>query len=139
MAQIPNRTKYRKQQKGQRSGCSARGNFVALGDYGMQALERGRITSQQIEACRVAINRSLRRKGQVVIRIFPDKPITKKPAETRMGKGKGSVDHWVAQIRPGRVLFEVANTSFEEAQDACRKAAAKLGIKTRLVGRVETV
>ena len=105
----------------------------------MQTLERGWITSRQIEACRVAINRYLKRKGKVWIRVFPDKSVTKKPAETRMGKGKGAPDHWVAVVRPGRILFEVANVSKEDAQDALRRAAAKLGIRTRFVKRVERV
>jgi len=105
----------------------------------MQALERGWITGQQIEACRVTINRTFARKGQVWIRIFPDKPISKKPLETRMGKGKGGVDKWVAVVRPGRILFEVGGVTREEAQKALRLAAAKLPIKTRFVERVEKV
>lgn len=136
---MPKRTKFRKQQKGQFAGLSKRGNFVDFGDYGMQTLERGWVTSRQIEACRVAINRHLKRRGKVWIRIFPNKSVTKKPAETRMGKGKGAPDHWVAVVRPGRILFEVANVSREEAQDALRRAAAKLGIRTRFVNRVERV
>lgn len=136
---MPKRTKFRKQQKGQFAGLTKAGAFVDFGDFGMQTLERGWITSRQIEACRVAINRHLKRKGKVWIRVFPSKSITKKPAETRMGKGKGAPDHWVAVVRPGRVLFEVANVSREEAQDALRRAAAKLGIKTRFVKRVERV
>ena len=106
MAQIPARSKYRKQQKGSLSGKTKAGQFVDFGDYGMQVLERGKITHKQIEACRVAITRYFSRKGKVWIRIFPDKPITKKPAETRMGKGKGATDHWVAQVRPGKILLE---------------------------------
>lgn len=105
----------------------------------MQVLERGRLTGRQIEACRVAINRYFQRRGKVWIRVFPDKPISKKPAEVRMGKGKGSVDHWVAPVRPGRILFEVANVSRDDAQNALRRAAAKLGLKTRFVERVEQV
>lgn len=139
MPLIPNRTKYRKQQKGTQTGLSKGGNFVEFGEYGMQALERGRLTSQQIEACRVAINRYFKRRGKVWIRIFADKPVSKKPAETRMGKGKGAPDHWVAVIRPGRVLFEVGNVTFDEAQNALRRAAAKIGLRTRFVGRVERV
>lgn len=135
----PTRTKYRKQQKGHQRGLSKAGNFVHFGEFGMQALGRGRITHKQIEACRVAINRHFKRKGKVWIRIFPDKPVSKKPAETRMGKGKGAPDHWVAVIRPGRILFEVGNVSKEEAQDALRRAAAKIGIRTRFVERVELV
>src|SRR3984957_13021704 len=139
MAQIPSRTKFRKQQKGSRSGLSKGGNFLEFGDFGMQSLDRGCITSQQIEACRVAINRHFKRRGKVWIKIFPDKPITKKPAETRMGKGKGAQDHWAAVVRPGRILFEVGNVSKEEAQSALRRAAAKIGLRTRFVERVETV
>ncbi|MEF9496709.1 MULTISPECIES: 50S ribosomal protein L16 [unclassified Chlamydia] len=136
---MPKRTKFRKQQKGQFAGLSKGATFVDFGEFGMQTLERGWVTSRQIEACRVAINRYLKRKGKVWIRIFPDKSVTKKPAETRMGKGKGAPDHWVAVVRPGRILFEVANVSREDAQDALRRAAAKLGIKTRFVKRVERV
>ena len=136
---MPKRTKVRKQQKGQFAGLSKGATFVDFGEFGMQTLERGWITSRQIEACRVAINRYLKRKGKVWIRVFPDKSVTKKPAETRMGKGKGAPDHWVAVVRPGRILFEVANVSKEDAQDALRRAAAKLGIRTRFVKRVERV
>ncbi|MDN3507125.1 MAG: 50S ribosomal protein L16 [Simkaniaceae bacterium] len=139
MALMPQRTKYRKQQKGSHRGLSKGGNFVDFGDFGMQALDRGHINHKQIEACRVAINRHFQRKGQVWIRIFPDKPISKKPAETRMGKGKGSPDHWVAVVRPGRILFEVGGVKEEEAQIALRLAAAKLSIRTRFVRRVEEV
>lgn len=136
---MPKRTKFRKQQKGQFAGLSKGAAFVDFGEFGMQTLERGWVTSRQIEACRVAINRYLKRKGKVWIRVFPDKSVTKKPAETRMGKGKGAPDHWVAVVRPGRILFEVANVSREDAQDALRRAAAKLGIRTRFVKRVERV
>ena len=139
MTLMPKRTKFRKQQKGQMAGLSKGATFVDFGEFGMQVLERGRITNKQIEACRVAINRHFNRKGQVWIRIFPDKPITKKPAEVRMGKGKGAVDHWVAVVRPGRILFEVANVPRELAQDALKRAAAKLGLKPRFVERVERV
>lgn len=139
MAIMPKQTKFRKQQKGNQRGLSKAGNFVDFGDFGMQALDRGRITHKQIEACRVAINRHFQRKGKVWIRIFPDKPVSKKPAETRMGKGKGSPDHWVAVVRPGRILFEVGGVKREEAQVAMRLAAAKLPLKTRFVDRVERV
>ncbi len=139
MALLPKRTKYRKMQKGQHAGCSKAANFVDFGDFGMQVLERGRITNHQIEACRVAINRYFNRRGKVWIRIFPDKSVSKKPAETRMGKGKGNPDHWVAVVRPGRVLFEVGGVSRDLAQNALRRAAAKLGLKTRFVERVEQV
>lgn len=139
MAHMPKKTKFRKMQKGQFAGLSKAGNFVHFGDYGMQVLERGWITGRQIEACRIAINRYFQRRGKVWIRIFPDKPVTKKPAEVRMGKGKGGVDQWVAVVRPGRVLFEVADVPREAAQHALRRAAAKLGLKTRFVERVEQV
>jgi large subunit ribosomal protein L16 len=139
MTLMPKRTKFRKQQKGKMTGLSKGGNFVDFGEFGMQALERGRITNRQIEACRVAINRFFNRRGKVWIKVYPDKPITKKPAEVRMGKGKGAVDHWVAVVRPGRVLFEVGNVPRELAQDALKRAAAKLGVKTRFVERVERV
>lgn len=139
MALMPVRTKFRKMQKGQQRGLSKAANFVDFGDFGMQCLERGRITNHQIEACRVAINRYFNRRGQVWIRIFPDKSVSKKPAETRMGKGKGAPDHWVAVVRPGRVMFEVGGVSKEMAQNALRRAAAKLPIRTRFVERVERV
>ncbi len=139
MALMPKRSTFRKQQKGKRTGLSKRGNFVSFGDYGMQALERGSIKAVQIEACRIAINRHFSRKGKVWIRIFPDKPITKKPAEVRMGKGKGAVDHYSAIIRPGRVLFEVGNVPREQAQRALALASGKLSIRTRFVERLDHV
>lgn len=139
MTLMPKKTKHRKMHKGHRSGLSKAATFVDYGDFGMQVLERGWITSQQIEAMRIAINRFFNRRGKVFVRIFPDKPVTKKPAEVRMGKGKGNLDHWVAVVRPGRIIFEVANVPRELAQDAMRRAAAKLGIKTRFVERVERV
>ena len=139
MSMMPSKTKFRKQQKGQFKGCAQSAQFVEFGEYGMQALERGWVTAQQIEACRVTINRFFSRKGKVWIRIFSDKPITKKPAETRMGKGKGAPSQWVAVVRPGRILFEVGNVTKEEAQTALRLAAAKLPIKTRFVERLERI
>ena len=139
MTLMPNKTKHRKMMKGSIAGISKAATFIDFGDFGMQVLERGWITSQQIEACRVAITRFFNRRGKVWIRLFPDKPVTKKPAETRMGKGKGNLDHWVAPVKPGRVIFEVANVPKDVAQDALRRAAAKLGIKTRFVERVERV
>jgi large subunit ribosomal protein L16 len=139
MALMPKRTKFRKTQKGQFRGLSKGGNFVTFGEYGIQVLDRGWITNKQIEACRVAINRYFQRRGKVWIRIFPAKPVTKKPAEVRMGKGKGGVEFWVAVVRPGKILFEVANVPREVAQNALRRAAAKLGIRTRFVERVEQV
>ena len=120
-------------------GNAKRGDQLAFGSFGIKALDESWITSRQIEAARIAITRFMKREGQVWIRIFPDKPITKKPAEVRMGKGKGGVDHWVAVVRPGRILFEVANVPKDMAQDALRRAAAKLGLKTRFVERVEQV
>lgn len=136
---MPKRTKFRKQQRGSLAGLSKGGNYVEFGDFGMQSLDRGWITGPQIEACRVAITRHFSRKGQVWIRIFPDKPVSKKPAETRQGTGKGATDHWVACVQPGRVLFEVANVTREEAQEALRLAAAKLPLKTKFVERLERV
>lgn len=139
MSLSPKKSKFRKQQKGSMQGLSKAGNFVSFGDYGMQALDRCWITAQQIEACRVTISRTFSRKGQVWIRIFPDKPVSKKPAETRMGTGKGAVDHYVASVRPGRILFEVGGVTREEAQTALRLAAAKLPLRTKFVDRVEKV
>ena len=139
MAMQPSRTKFRKCQKGSFRGLTKGGAFIEHGDYGMQVLERGWITNKQIEACRVAITRTFLRKGKVWIKGFPDKPVSKKPAETRMGKGKGAVEHWVLVVRPGKVLFEVGNVTREEAQNALRLAAAKLPVKTRFVERVEDV
>ncbi len=136
---MPKRTKFRKMQKGQHTGLSKAANFVDFGEFGMQALDRGRLTNHQIEACRVAINRYFNRRGKVWIRVFPDKSVSKKPAETRMGKGKGAPDHWAAVIRPGRILFEVAGVPKEMAQNALRRAAAKIAIRTRFVERVERV
>lgn len=139
MALMPVRTKFRKMMKGHKTGLTKAAAFIDFGEFGMQALERGAVTNHQIEACRVAITRYFNRRGQVWIRIFPDKVVTKKPAETRMGKGKGNPDHWVAVVRPGRVLFEVGGVSKELAQNALRRAAAKLGIKTKFVERLERV
>ncbi|HEV7736363.1 MAG TPA: 50S ribosomal protein L16 [Chlamydiales bacterium] len=136
---MPKRTKFRKQQRGNNGGLSKAGAYIEFGEFGMQSLDRGWVTGPQIEACRVAITRFFARKGQVWIRIFPDKPVSKKPAETRMGKGKGAPDHWVARVRPGRVLFEVANVNREEAQEAMKLAAAKLPFRTKFVDRVERV
>ncbi len=139
MTLMPKKSKFRKCRKGHLTGLSKGGTFIDFGEYGIQVIERGYITAQQIEACRVAITRFFSRRGKVWIRIFPHKPVTKKPAETRMGKGKGSVDHYVAPVKPGRVLFEVGNVPRELAQDALRRAAAKLGLKTRFVERIERV
>jgi len=139
MAMMPVRTKYRKQQRGSLAGLAKAGMFVEFGEFGMQSLDRGWITSQQIEACRVAMTRYFSRKGQVWIKIFTDKPVSKKPAETRMGTGKGAPDHWVARVKPGVVLFEVGNVTREEAQEALRLASAKLPLKTKFVDRLERV
>nr|MBP3681201.1 50S ribosomal protein L16 [Clostridia bacterium] len=130
---MPKRTKYRKMQKGRMRGKATRGNRVTDGEYGIQAVEAGLITSNQIEAARVAMTRYIKRGGKVWIKIFPDKPITKKPAETRMGKGKGAVEYWVAVVKPGRVMFEIAGVPGETAREALRLAANKLSVKTKFV------
>ena len=134
---MPKRVKYRKQQRGRMRGKAYRGSTVAFGEYGLQALEPAWITNRQIEAARVAITRSIKRGGKMWIRIFPDKPVTKKPAETRMGKGKGAPEFWVASIRPGRVMFELEGISKEAAKAAMRLGASKLPIRVRFVERVE--
>ena len=133
MPLMPKRTKYRKQQKGRIRGKAARGNKVTDGEYGLQSLELGYITSNQIEAARVAMTRYGKRGGKVWIKIFPDKPITKKPAETRMGKGKGAVEYWVAAVKPGRVMFEMAGVAEDVAKEALRLAANKLSVKCKFV------
>lgn len=132
---MPKRVKYRKQMRGRMKGRATRGTTVVFGDYGLQALEPAWITSRQIEAARRAIVRHMRRRGRYWIRIFPDKPVTKKPAETRMGKGKGAVDHWVAVVKPGRILFELAGVDEDVAREAMRLASHKLPIKTQFVVR----
>ena len=137
MALSPKKTKHRKQQKGKMTGLTKAGAYVEFGDFGMQSLDRCWLTARQIEACRVTINRTFSRKGQVWIRVFPDKPVSKKPAETRMGKGKGAPDHYVAVVRPGRILFEVGGVTREEAQQALRLAAAKLPIRTKFLDPFE--
>ena len=131
----PKRTKYRKVQKGRMKGNSGRGTLLSNGMYGIKSLDSNFLTSRQIEAARIAVTRYMKREGQVWIRIFPDKPITNKPAEVRMGKGKGALDHWVAVIRPGRVLFETDGVSFEVAKEALRLASQKLPLKTKFVVR----
>ena len=135
MPLMPKRVKYRKQQRGSRKGNAKGGSAVAFGEYGLQALTRDWVTNIQIEACRVAINRHMKRRGKVWIRIFPDKPISKKPLETRMGKGKGATEGWVAVVKPGRILFELDGVTEHEAQEALRLAAAKLPVRTRFVRR----
>ena len=132
---MPKRVKYRRQQKGRMRGKALRGNTVDFGQYGLKAMESGKISNRQIEAARIAITRRARRGGKVWIRIFPDKPTTKKPAETRMGKGKGAPEGWVAVVRPGRILYEVDGLSEEVAREALRLAAQKLSIKTKFVTR----
>ncbi len=131
----PKRVKYRKQMKGRTAGKATRGHTIAFGHYGLISLEPGWISSRQIEAARVALTREMKRGGKVWIRIFPDKPITKKPAETRMGKGKGNPEGWVAVVKPGRVLFEVEGISEELAREALRLASAKLPVRTKFVTR----
>ena len=132
---MPRKMKYRKSQRGSRSGNASRGTKLNFGDYGLQTLDRGWIKNNQIEACRVTINRFLKRKGKVWIRIFPHKPTTSRPPETRMGKGKGAPEHWVAVVRPGLMLFEVSGVSEAMARDALRRAANKLGVNCRFVSR----
>src|SRR5690554_4483825 len=134
----PKRVKYRKQQKGRTRGAAQRGNTVAFGDFGLQSQEPGWITNRQIEAARVALTRHIKRGGKVWIRIFPDKPVTKKPAETRMGKGKGNPEYWVAVVKPGRIMFELEGVAEPVARRAFELAAAKLPVKCRVVVR-ETV
>ncbi|MDO8549199.1 MAG: 50S ribosomal protein L16 [Ignavibacteria bacterium] len=132
---MPKRVKYRKAQRGRRTGKAYRGSSVAFGDYGLKALEPAWVTSRQIEACRVALTRKMKRDGKVFIRIFPDKPVSKKPLETRMGKGKGAPEFWVVVIKPGRIMFEVSGVSKELAHDALGACSYKLPIKTRVVSR----
>ncbi len=131
----PKRTKYRKQQKGRIKGLAHRGSTVSFGSFGLKTLEMGRITSRQIESARIAMTRYMKREGKVWIRIFPDKPITAKPLEVRMGKGKGALDHYVAPIKPGRILFEMDGVPLEVATEALRLAAQKLPVLTKMVVR----
>ena len=132
---LPKKTKYRKQQKGRIKGLAGRGNDIAFGSFCIKSLEMCRMNSRQIEAARVAVTRAMKREGQVWIRIFPDKPITKKPAEVRMGKGKGALDHWVARVKPGTVLFEIDGVSLDLAKEALRLAAQKLPVVTKFIIR----
>ena len=134
---IPKRVKYRRQQRGRMTGKATRGNKVTYGEFGLQALEPGWITSNQIEAARIAMTRYTKRGGQVWIKIFPDKPVTQKPAETRMGSGKGSPEYWVAVVKPGRVMFESAGVSEDAAREALRLGSHKLPIRTKIVKREE--
>ena len=131
----PKRTKFRKQQKGRNRGMATRGNKVSFGEYGLKATTRGRITARQIEAARRAINRCIKRGGRIWIRIFPDKPISKKPLEVRMGKGKGNPEYWIAQIQPGRMLYEMEGVTEELAREAFRLGSAKLPVRTTFVSR----
>lgn len=135
MALMPRKVKYRKSHRGSRAGTPERGTRVSYGDFGLQSIGRDWVTNNQIEACRIAINRFLKRKGKVWIRIFPHKSVTQRPPETRMGKGKGAVEKWVAVVRPGVMLFEVAGVPESQAREAMRLAANKLGIATRFVAR----
>jgi len=134
---IPKRMKYRKQQRGRMSGVATRGAEISFGEYGLKALEPAWITGKQIEASRVAMTRFIKRGGKIWIRVFPDKPITKKPAETRMGKGKGAPEYWVAVVKPGRILYEIEGVDEVTARDAMRLAAQKLPIKTKFVTRAD--
>ncbi len=134
---MPKRVKYRRQHRGRMKGLSKAGNEIQYGDFGLQALEAAWITSQQIEAARIAMTRYIKRGGKVWIRIFPDKPVTEKPAETRMGKGKGSPEYWVAVVKPGRIMFELGGIKEDVARSAMRLASHKLPIKTKLVVRDE--
>ena len=139
MALMPKRVKYRKMQKGRIRGKATRGNKVSFGEFGLQALERGRIAGRQIEAGRIAATHHLHREGRVYIRIFPDKSVSKKPLETRMGKGKGEPDHWVAIVRPGTVMFEVAGVDEEMAKAALSRVAHKMPVATRMIRRRHTM
>ncbi|TET36448.1 MAG: 50S ribosomal protein L16 [Anaerolineales bacterium] len=132
---MPKRSKHRKQMRGRMKGKASRGTEVTFGDYGLQALEPGWVTARQIEAARRALVRYMRRRGKVWIRIFPDKPVTQKAAETRMGKGKGAVDHWVAVVKPGRIMFELSGLDEEAAKEAMRLATHKLSVKTKFTSR----
>ena len=135
MPLMPKRVKHRKVQRGNRRGTATAGTELAFGDYGIKALTRGWVRNTQIEACRVAINRHMKRRGRLWIRIFPDKPLTKKPIEVRMGKGKGNPEYWAAVVKPGMMLFEVGGVTEQLARESMRLADAKLGIRTRLVTR----
>src|SRR6185436_2375900 len=136
---MPKRVKYRKQMRGRMTGKETRGVKIDFGDIGLQALEPAWITSRQIEAVRRTITRHLKRRGKVYIRIFPDKPVTQKAAETRMGKGKGSVDHWVAVVKPGRVMFEITGVDAETAIEALNRAAYKMPVRTKIVHKIDAI
>jgi len=134
---MPKKVKFRKQQRGRMKGKAWTGSTVDFGDYGLKALEPGWVTDREIEAARIAITRFIKRHGRIWVRLFPDKPVTKKPQETRMGKGKGAPDHWVAVVKPGRILYEMEGVSETEAREALRLAAHKLSVKTKFVKRGE--
>ena len=136
---MPKNVKYRRQHRGHRRGVATRGNYIAFGDYAIQALEPSWVTSRQIESARRAIVGYVKRGGKVWIRVFPDKPVTKKPAETRMGSGKGSVEFWVSVVKPGRVMFEMSGVTEEQAEEAMRRARMKLPMKTKFIRREEEV
>jgi len=136
---LPKKTKFRKQQRGRRAGVSKGQTRVQFGDYGIKSLEAGWVTNRQIEAARVALTRSLKRGGKVWIRVFPDKPVTKKPAETRMGKGKGNPEEWVAVVKPGRILYEMEGVTADIAKEAFRTAAQKIGIATKFITRTRAL
>jgi len=136
---MPKKVKYRKQQRGRMKGKAWRGSSLEFGDYGLKTLDAAWLTDRQIEAARVAMTRSVKRGGKVWIRIFPDKPVTKKPAETRMGKGKGAPEYWVAPVKPGRILYEMEGVTEEVAREAMRLAAQKLPIRTKFVARIERI
>ena len=135
---LPKRVKWRKQMRGRMKGHETRGTELAFGEWGLQALEPGWMTQRQIEAARRALVHSMKRRGKIWIRIFPDKPVTRKAAETRMGKGKGAVDHWVAVVKPGRIIFEVGGLSEEAAMEALKRASFKLALRTKAIARLET-
>jgi large subunit ribosomal protein L16 len=132
---MPKKVKFRKQQRGRMAGKAWTGSKVSFGDYGLKALEPGWVTDREIEAARIAITRFIKRHGRIWVRLFPDKPVTKKPQETRMGKGKGAPDHWVAVVKPGRILYEMEGVSETEAREALRLASHKLSVKTKFVKR----
>ncbi len=134
---MPKKVKHRKQMKGRMTGKAIRGSSISFGEYGLKTLEPGWITDRQIEAARIAMTRHVKRGGKIWIRMFPDKPITKKPAETRMGKGKGAPDHWVAVVKPGRILYEIEGVAEDVAREAMRLAAQKLPLKTKFVTRAD--
>jgi len=133
----PKRTKYRKQQKGRRRGLAYRGSDISFGDFGLQVLEPGRLTARQIEAARMAITRHVKREGTLWIRVFPDRPVTKKPLEVRMGGGKGALDSWAAEVKPGRVMYEISGVTEEKAREAFRLAAHKLPLACKFIARGE--